>query len=391
MPVVNRLADWHEELSAWRRDLHRNPELGFEVERTAAFVADRLKEMGCDEIVTGIGGTGVVGMIAGKRAQGPVIGMRADMDALPIAEESGKPWTSEVPGRMHACGHDGHTTMLLAAARYLAENRNFAGKAVVIFQPAEEGGAGGQAMVDDGLMERFGIDEVYGMHNLPGIPVGNFAIKPGAIFASASHFEIEIEGRGGHAAFPHHTIDPIIIGTQIVSALQTIVSRNVDPVKAGVVSLTTFHGGNVFNIIPQRAVLTGTVRALETGVLDLIHRRMREMTPALAEALGGTAKMAFSGVPYPVTLNHRDQTVKAAGIARGIAGDDNVDENMAPLMTGEDFSFMLQARPGALILVGNGDTAGLHHPAYDFNDSAIPHGASYWIRLAETLMPAQNA
>ena len=390
MPIINRFAELQHEIAEWRRDLHRNPELLYNVHRTAEVVATRLRAFGCDEVVEGIGRTGVVGVIHGKGEKndaGTVVGMRADMDALPVTEESGKPWTSNTPGKMHACGHDGHTAMLLGAAKYLAETRRFSGTVVMIFQPAEEGGAGGKAMIDDGVMQRFGIEEVYGMHNFPGIPVGQFAIRPGPLMAAADHFSIEIEGRGGHAAKPHATIDPVLVGAQIVQALQAVVARNVDPLKSGVVSVTTFQAGNAFNIIPQRARLIGTARSLEPAVRDLIERRMSEIVPSLAAAFGATATLKYDR-NYPVTVNHPAQTEKAIAVAQMVAGTGGVDPNTAPVMGGEDFSFMLEARPGAFIFVGNGDSSGLHHPAYDFNDEAIPFGASYWAKLAETLMPA---
>ncbi|HSG95984.1 MAG TPA: M20 aminoacylase family protein, partial [Afifellaceae bacterium] len=367
MPVINRFAELQHEIAEWRRDLHRNPELLYDVYRTAEVVATRLRDFGCDEVVEGIGRTGVVGVIRGEGADngtGKVVGMRADMDALPVTEESGKPWTSNTPGMMHACGHDGHTAMLLGAAKYLAETRRFAGTAVMIFQPAEEGGAGGKAMIDDGVMERFGIEEVYGMHNFPGIPVGHFAIRPGPLMAAADHFFIEIEGRGGHAAKPHATIDPVLVGAQIVQALQAVVARNVDPLKSGVVSVTTFKAGEAFNIIPQRARLSGTARSLEPAVRDLIERRMSEIVPSVAAAFGATAKLKYDR-NYPVTVNHPEQTEKAIAAARLVAGTGGVDADTAPVMGGEDFSFMLESRPGAFIFVGNGDSPGLHHPAYD--------------------------
>jgi hippurate hydrolase len=390
MPIINRFAELQHEMAEWRRDLHRNPELLYDVHRTAEVVATRLRAFGCDEVVEGIGRTGVVGVIHGKgekSGSGAVIGMRADMDALPVSEESGKPWTSNTPGKMHACGHDGHTAMLLGAAKYLAETRRFAGTAVMIFQPAEEGGAGGKAMVDDGVMERFGIEEVYGMHNFPGIPLGQFAIRPGPLMAAADHFAIDIEGRGGHAAKPHATIDPVLVGAHIVQALQAVVARNVDPLKSGVVSVTTFQAGGAFNIIPQRACLSGTARSLEPAVRDLIERRMSEIVPSLAAAFGATATLKYDR-SYPVTVNHGEQTQKAIAAAEMVAGTGGVDPDTAPVMGGEDFSFMLEARPGAFIFIGNGDSPGLHHPAYDFNDDAIPFGASYWAKLAEMLMPA---
>ena len=387
MPVINRFADIHDEIAAWRRDYHRHPELLYDVKRTAADVAEKLRAFGCDEVVEGIGRTGVVGVIQGSAGAGPAIGLRADMDALPISEESGKPWASESAGTMHACGHDGHTAMLLGAARYLAETRRFAGKAVVIFQPAEEGGAGAKAMLDDGLAERFGIEEVYGMHNFPGMAVGHFGIRAGPLMAAADHFTIDIDGHGGHAAKPNATVDPILVGSAIVQALQSIVARNVDPLMSAVVSVTTFHAGEAFNVIPQRARLTGTARSLDAQVRDLLERRMGEVVRNVAVAFGATATFHYLR-NYPVTANDPQATEKALAVAREVAGEPNVDADMSPVMGGEDFSFMLEARPGAFIFVGNGDTEGLHHPKYDFNDAAIPFGASYWARLVETLLPA---
>jgi hippurate hydrolase len=386
MPVINRFAELHDEIAGWRREYHRHPELQYDVHRTAADVASKLRAFGCDEVVEGIGRTGVVGVLKGAAGEnGKTIALRADMDALPIHEESGKPWSSETPGKMHACGHDGHTAMLLGAARYLSEHRRFSGSAVFIFQPAEEGGAGGKAMVDDGMMERFSIDEVYGMHNMPGLPLGHFAIRSGAMMAATDQFTIDIEGHGGHAAKPHATVDPIVTGAAIVQALQSIVARNVDPLHAGVVSVTTFNAGDTFNVIPQRAKITGTGRSLDPLVRDLLERRMREVVLIVAAAHGATAKLHYTR-NYPVTVNHPEQTFKAIEIAREVAGEANVDQNAPPVMGGEDFSYMLEARPGAFIFVGNGDTAGLHHPAYDFNDAAISYGSSYWARLVERLM-----
>jgi len=387
MPVINRFADIHDEIAAWRRDYHRHPELLYDVTRTAADVAQKLQAFGCDEVVEGIGRTGVVGVIRGAAdGTGRAIGLRADMDALPISEESGKPWSSEIPGKMHACGHDGHTAMLLGAARYLTETRRFAGDAVVIFQPAEEGGAGAKAMLDDGLVDRFGIEEVYGMHNFPGLAVGHFGIRPGPLMAAADHFTIEIEGHGGHAAKPNATVDPVVVGAAIVQALQSIVARNVDPLQSAVVSVTTFHAGEAFNVIPQRARLTGTARSLDSQIRDLLERRMGEVVRNVAAAFGATANFHYLR-NYPVTANDPQATERALGVAREVAGVDNVDFEMTPVMGGEDFSFMLEARPGAFIFIGNGDTEGLHHPKYDFNDAAIPYGASYWARLVETLLP----
>jgi hippurate hydrolase len=387
MPIVNRVADLHAEIATWRHDLHAHPELLYEVHRTAASVAEKLTAFGCDEVVSGLGRTGVVGVIRGNRPGGvrKVIGLRADMDALPLQEANELPYKSTVPGKMHACGHDGHTAMLLGAAKYLAETRNFAGTAVVIFQPAEEGGAGGLAMVKDGLMDRFGIEEVYGMHNFPGLPVGEFSIRSGAIMASTDTLTIDIEGVGGHAARPHLSVDTILVGAQIVNQVQSIVSRNIDPLDAAVISICTFQGGSADNIIPQTARLRGTVRSLRPEVRDLLGKRVPEVVEATARAYGATAKVSLRR-GYPVLRNHERETAFAASIAGQIAGPEHVDTDMAPVMGGEDFSYMLEARPGAFIFVGNGDTAGLHNQSYNFNDDIIPFGTSYWVRLVETAM-----
>jgi hippurate hydrolase len=385
MPIVNRVADLHAEITAWRQDMHAHPELLYDVHRTAASVVEKLKSFGCDEVVPGIGRTGVVGVIRGRKGAGKVIGMRADMDALPLTEETGLPYQSTVPGKMHACGHDGHTAMLLGAAKDLSETRNFAGTAVVIFQPAEEGGAGGLAMVKDGLISRFGIDEVYGMHNYPGLPLGEFAIRPGAMMASADHIKIELEGKGGHAARPHLAIDTILVGAQIINQLQSIVARNVDPLAAAVVSVCMFQAGHTDNVIPQHALLRGTARALTPEVRDLLRSRVNEVIEGTARLYGATAKLTYTD-GYPVLVNHERQTKFAASVASEIAGKDKVETDVPPVMGAEDFSFMLNERPGAFIFVGNGDSAGLHHPAYNFNDEAIPVGTSYWVRLAETAL-----
>jgi amidohydrolase len=387
MPIVNRIADLHGDITAWRRDIHAHPELLYDVHRTAGTVADKLRSFGCDEVVTGIGRTGVVGVIRGAKGAGSgrVIGLRADMDALPIEEANDVPYKSTVPGKMHACGHDGHTAMLLGAARYLTETRNFAGTAVVIFQPAEEGGAGGKAMVQDGLMDRFRIEEVYGMHNYPGLPVGEFALRSGPLMAAADRLTIEIEGRGGHAARPHIAVDTILVGAQIINQIQSIVSRNVDPLHAAVVSITVFQAGTTDNVIPQTALLRGTARSLTPEIRDLLERRLHEVVTGTAQLYGATAKLTYKR-DYPVTRNHERQAAFAASVAAQVVGSQHVDDHAAPVMGAEDFSFMLEARPGAFIFVGNGDTAGLHHPAYDFNDEVIPVGTSYWVKLVETAL-----
>ena len=388
MPIVNRFADLHDDIVAWRRELHSHPEILYDVKWTAANVADKLRSFGIDEVATGIGRTGVVGVIRGrKHGSGKVVGLRADMDALPLTESTGKPYASTMPGKMHACGHDGHMAMLLGAARYLAETRNFDGTAVVIFQPAEEGGGGGKAMVEDGLMERWGIQEVYGMHNMPGLAIGRFATRVGPLMAATDEFIIDITGRGGHAAKPHSTIDPIIVGTAIVQALQTIVSRTIDPIESAVVSVTQFHAGEAHNIIAEAARVSGTVRTLKPEMRDLVEKRIREIVGGIAAAHGATAVIDYDR-NYPVTRNHPAETAFAARVASEITGAANVDMEAPPVMGGEDFSYMLEARPGAFVFIGNGDTANLHNPAYDFNDDAIPVGCSYWARLVETAMPA---
>jgi amidohydrolase len=385
VPIVNRVADLHAEITAWRHDLHAHPELLYDVHRTAASVAEKLKSFGCDDVVTGIGRTGVVGVIRGRKRGAKAVGLRADMDALPIDEATQLPYKSTVPGKMHACGHDGHTAMLLGAAKHLAETRNFAGTAVVIFQPAEEGGAGARAMLRDGLLDRFGIAEVFGMHNFPGMPVGHFAIRSGPMMASTDSIVIDIQGVGGHAAWPHRTVDPVLVGAQIVNQLQSIVARNVDPLDAAVISICVFQAGHTDNVIPQQARLRGTARSLSPEVRALLQKRVREVVEGTAQLYGAKAQLTYA-TGYPVLVNDESRASFAAAIAAEIAGKDNVDLDCPPLMGGEDFAYMLQERPGAFIYLGNGDSAGLHHPAYDFNDEAIPLGTSYWVRLAETAL-----
>ena len=390
MPIVNRVADLQPDIQAWRRDIHQHPELLYDVLRTAAFVADRLREFGCDEVATGLGKTGVVGVIKGRKPAGRsdvrVIGLRADMDALPIEEETNLPYASKTPGKMHACGHDGHTAMLLGAARYFAETRNFAGDVVVIFQPAEEGGAGAAAMIKDGLMDRFGIDQVFGMHNGPGIPVGQFAIRSGPIMAATDSIDIKITGHGGHAARPHICIDSVLVGSQLINALQSIVSRGVDPLESAVISICEFHAGNARNVIPQTAELRGTARTLTPEVRELVEKRVREVVAGVAQMTGARIDLVYER-GYPVTVNHASQTDVAIRVAQEVAGEGNVHET-PPLMGAEDFAYMLEARPGAFIFCGNGDSAGLHHPAYNFNDEAIVYGTSYWIKLVENTLVA---
>lgn len=387
MPVKNRFAELLPEITAWRHDFHQHPELLFDVHRTAGKVAGLLRAFGCDEVVEGIGRTGVVGVIRGRTdTQGRVIGLRADMDALPIHEQTGVPYASKVQGKMHACGHDGHTAMLLGAAKYLAETRNFDGTAVVIFQPAEEGGGGGREMVADGMIDRWKIDEVYGMHNMPGIPVGQFAIRPGAIMAAADQFEITVTGKGGHAAKPHDCIDTTVVAAHIIVALQTIASRNVDPLKQVVVSVCTFAtDSTAHNVIPQVVKMKGTVRTMDHKVQDYVERRIAEIVSGTAMALGATATVDYQR-GYPVTVNTPEHTAYAVDVAAQVSG--KVDAETPPLMGAEDFSFMLNERPGAYIFVGNGDTAMVHHPAYNFDDNVIPFGASWYAGMVESRMPA---
>lgn len=387
MPVINRIAEFQTEIAEWRRDLHAHPEVLFDVHRTAGVVTEKLGEFGCDEIITGLAGTGVVGIINGRsNVSGRTIGLRADMDALPMTEKTGAPYSSKTDGKMHACGHDGHTAMLLGAAKYLAETRNFDGRVALIFQPAEEGGGGGKVMLEDGLLDKVAIDEVYGMHNWPGMPLGHFGIRTGGIMAATDRFYIDIEGLGGHAARPQQTIDPIIVAAQLVTALQTIVSRNLDPLESAVLSVTMIEAGEADNVISRTAKVTGTVRTLDGGVQDFIEARLNEFVPSFAASFGAKASIRYAR-GYPVTVNAEAQTRFAAEVARDVVGADRVDDDVAPSMGGEDFSFMLNERPGAYIFLGNGDSSELHTDTYDFNDEAIPVGVSYWARLVEKALP----
>lgn len=374
MPVKNRFAELLPEITAWRHDLHENPELLFETHRTSAIVAAKLEEFGCYEVVTGIGRTGVVAVITGKaNTSGKVIGLRADMDALPMQEQTDLPYKSKIDGAMHACGHDGHTSMLLGAAKYLSETRNFDGKVVVIFQPAEEGGGGGKEMCDDGLMDRWGIQEVYGMHNWPGLPVGQFAIRSGAFFAATDQFDMVIEGRGGHAAKAHLTIDTTVVASHVVIALQSIASRIVDPVENAVISITSFEtSSKAYNVIPQTVHLRGTLRTMTKETRALVRKSLADIAQGTAAAFGATAQVDFKG-GYPVMVNSEEQTEFAAKVATSVAVKcDLADQTMG----GEDFSYMLEERPGAYIFVGNGDGADVHHPEYVFSDEAMPAGCS---------------
>ena len=385
MTVIARIAELAPEIASWRQDFHSHPELLYEVHRTAGIVAEKLRAFGCDEVVTGIGRTGVVGVIKGRGGGGKVVGLRADMDALPIEEATNLPYRSKTPGLMHACGHDGHTAMLLGAAKYLAETRNFDGTAVVIFQPAEEGGGGGDAMVRDGLMERFGIQEVYGMHNWPGTPVGEFAIRSGPIMAAADRFTIEIEGKGGHAALPSNCIDTLLCAAQLVVALQAVVARNVNPLDSAVLSVCAIKAGETYNVIPQHAQLMGTVRTLKPETRDLMEQRIRAVVQATAESFGATARIDYTR-GYPVTFNHEAETEFMAEVAAKVGH--GVRRDIPPEMGAEDFSYMLEKRPGAYIFMGNGESAQCHHPAYNFDDGAIPYGVSLWATIVEERMPA---
>ena len=388
MAIINRIAEFHEEMTAWRRDFHAHPELGFQETRTSGIVAEKLRAFGFDEVHVGIAKTGVVGVLRAGDGD-DTIGLRADMDALPIEETTGKPYTSTHAGRMHACGHDGHTTMLLGAARYLAETRNFSGTAYFIFQPAEEGEGGGRVMVEEGMFERFPMRHVYGMHNWPGRPVGNFAMRAGPIMAATDQFVIDVKGKGGHAAAPHLCLDPLVTAAQIALAMQTIVSRNADPIESGVVSITQIHGGDALNVIPETAMLAGTARSFTPEIRDLLERRIQDIPGLIAKAHMIEAEIDFRR-GYPPTVNSEAETTLAAEAAAEIAGGDKVDRDTPPVMGGEDFAYMLEEKPGSYIFIGNGGdetTPMLHNPGYDFNDDVLPHGASYWARLVERLMP----
>jgi amidohydrolase len=389
----NSIAAMTPELTEWRRDLHRNPELLYALPRTSRIVADRLRAFGFDEVVEGVAKTGVIGVLHG--AAGPADArekralFRADMDALPIEEASGADHASLSPGLMHACGHDGHTAMLLGAARRLAETRPFDGTLIFCFQPAEEGGAGAQAMIDEGMLERFPVKGAYAVHNWPGLPVGEFAVVRGAAMASAEAFNITVEGTGGHAAMPHRVRDPIVAASHIVTAVQTIVSRVVDPLDNAVVSITAIHGGEAFNVIPDRVEMKGTIRTFSEAVSKSIEAELVRICERTAQAFGTNARLHRPPkLPYPATVNHPAETELALGAMRAVAGPDRVRDDMRPVMGSEDFAFILRKVPGAYIFIGNGDTAGLHNPKYDFNDEAIPYGVAYWTELAGRVLPA---
>lgn len=386
MPIRNRIAELQDEITGWRRDIHANPELLYDLPRTSAFVAEKLREFGCDEVTEGIAQSGVVGVIKGGRGGSErVVGLRADMDALPILEDTGLEYASTVEGKMHACGHDGHTAMLLGAAKYLAETRNFDGTVVLIFQPAEEGGQGGKVMCDEGLMERWGVDEVYAIHNAPGLPVGTISVKPGPSMAAADIFEIEVIGKGGHGARPENAIDAGLIASQIVVSLQSIASRNAPPLEALVISVGCIEtSSKAFNVIPQKTQLKGTVRTTSPEVREMARRRIGEIATMCAAMYGGEAVLNYiDGVP--ALINSEAEAGYAADAAIRITGS-CIDTPV--VMGGEDFAFMLNERPGAMIRLGNGDSMQLHHPGYNFNDDAIPTGCSWFVEMVESRMPA---
>ena len=385
MPVINRIADYTPDMTAWRRHLHTIPELMFDCHQTAAFVVERLREFGITDIHEGIATSGVVAIIEGQ-GDGPTVGLRADMDALPMQEETGLPYASTIDGMMHACGHDGHTTMLLGAARYLAETRNFSGRVALIFQPAEENGGGGEVMVNEGILDTFDISQVYALHNAPGTPVGHFYTEPGPIMAAADDFHIHITGKGGHGAMPHETADPVVAALGIANAIQTIVSRNNYSQDNLVVSITQIHTGSADKIVPDKAYLNGTVRTFDRAVQGMVIARLEGIVAGQAASYGVEAELIYN-VGYPATINDADKTRFAADVAREIAGDDGVNANAGPEMGAEDFAFLLENRPGSYLFVGNGETAGLHHPEFDFDDETAAAGASFFARLVERAQP----
>ena len=385
MPVINRIAGFADEMKAWRRHLHAHPELGFDCHETAAYVVERLKEFGVDEIHEGIAKTGVVAIINGRGA-GPTIGLRADMDALPIVEATGAKHASKIPGKMHACGHDGHTAMLLGAAKYLAETRNFSGRVALIFQPAEELGGGAGVMVREGALDRFDVAQVYAVHNAPGMPLGTFMTGPGPVLASDDTFHIRIKGQGGHAANPQETRDPIMAAVAIAQALQTIVSRNHYAREEIVLSVTQIHAGSADNVIPETAYINGTVRSFLPEVREMAERRMKEIVKGQALAFGVKAKLDYDH-GYPPTVNDPEKSLFAAEAARAVVPADQVVHEEHREMGAEDFAYMLEARPGAYMVIGQGEGDGLHQPGYDFNDEIAPLGASYFVRLVESAQP----
>ena len=390
MPVINRIAEFHGDMTAWRHDLHQHPELAFKENRTSGVVQELLRGFGVDEVHAGLAGTGVVGVIRGANGDGGrAIGLRADMDALPIHEETGAAWASQTPGVMHACGHDGHTAMLLGAAKYLAETRNFAGTVYVIFQPAEENFGGGRMMVEQGLFEQFPMEQVYGMHNWPSVLAGVFNWRDGPIMAAVGNIDITVTGRGAHGAQPHTGVDPIVVSAAIVQALQSIVSRNVEPTRAGVVTIGSIQGGHIFNVIPETVRMLGTARWFDPEVGDLLEAGIIRVATHVAQGFGATADVRFNR-EYPATVNDPAAMALARRAAETVSGEARVEHMALPTMGGEDFSFMLNVKQGAYLMLGAGrgpDDAMVHHPKYDFNDDILPIGASYWATLAEQLLP----
>ncbi len=385
MAVINRISGFADDMTVWRRHLHETPELGFDCYETARFVAERLREFGIEQIEEGIATTGIVAVIEGQ-GDGPVIGLRADMDALPIDEATGAEWSSKIPGKMHACGHDGHTTMLLGAARYLAETRNFRGRVALIFQPAEEGPGGGQVMVDDGILERYGIEQLYALHTAPGHAPGSFHTAPGPIMAAVDTFHIDITGVGGHGAMPHETRDPVVAAVGMVQAIQTIVSRNNFALNDLVISVTQIHTGSAENIVPETAYVNGTVRSFDPEVKAMVRQRMQDIVGGQAAAYGVGAELRYEE-GYPATVNDPACTELAVQVAREISGAEAVNDRHVREMGAEDFSYMLNARPGSYLFIGQGDGATWHHPAFDFNDEIAPVGASFFARLVERAQP----
>lgn len=385
MAIVNRIAAYAPEMTEWRRHLHTIPELGRECHKTAAFVEAKLREFGVDEIQTGFATTGIVAIINGK-GDGPTIGLRADMDGLPIDEATGLEYASTHEGRMHACGHDGHTTMLLGAAKYLAETRNFSGRVALIFQPDEEATGGAEVMVQEGIMDTFDIAQVYGIHNAPDLPVGGFFTTSGPLMAAADTFHITVKGRGGHGANPQDSIDPVIAACSITQAIQTIISRNLDIAKKLVISVTQIHTGSVENVIPETAYLNGTVRTFDADVRDMAERRLKEIVAGQAASFGCEAVCEFVR-GYPPTVNTQQGVNLAVRAASDVVGKDAVQDDVDPVMGAEDFAYMLESRPGAYLFMGQGPSAGLHHPEYNFNDDVAPVGASFFARLVETAQP----
>ena len=385
MPVINQIADYFDEMKEWRQHLHANPELQFDCYNTAHFVIEKLKEFGIEEIHSGIAKTGLVAIINGKK-KGGTIGLRADMDALPLTEETNHEYKSKVEGVMHACGHDGHTTMLLGAAKYLADTKNFAGRVALIFQPAEENGGGAGIMCKEGIMDKFSIDKVFGIHTLPGAPLGRFETNSNTVFAASDDFTINIKGNGGHGAYPEQTVDPIIMATHISQAMQSITSRNIPALKPIVISITQIHSGTAYNIIPETAFINGTVRTLNKETQEVVKKRMEEICEGFSKAFKGKIELNYN-YGYPATINYKDEAVFASNVAKQISGEENVNSDAEPDMGAEDFSYMLHERPGAFLNLGQGDGPGVHNTKFDFNDALSPIGASFFVKLIETGLP----